>query len=222
MAYDPRRLLLRFYHPGKRLTKICLGYLGSKASVAKFGQRPKIVGRLDLRVNGNAVFGDRFAAQSDRWRVQIHVDHGATLTVGNDVFMNCGTSIEAYHDIRIGNNVLMAVFSSVIDDDRHLAQPGVSLQKGPTVIEDNVWLGRGAAVMPGVTIGSGSVIGANSVVTKDIPKNSFAAGVPARVVRTLDIPDGWTRNFGPGRDQPEHRSLLQLLAKQFRVLPVSR
>ena len=216
MAFDPRRPLLRFYHPGKRLAKLGVGYLRSRASVAQFGARPKIVGRMDLRVYGHAVFGDRFAAQSDRWRVQIYVDHGATLVVGDDVFMNCGTSIEAYHDIRIGNNVLMAVFSSVIDDDRHLAQPGVSLDKGPTVIEDNVWLGRSAAVMPGVTIGSGSVIAANSVVTKDIPKNSFAAGVPARVIRTLDIPDGWTRNFGADRDQPERLSLLRLLAKQFR------
>lgn len=216
MAFDPRRPLLRLYRPGLRLTKLGTGYLRSKASLAQFGQRPKIVGRIDLRVYGHAVFGDRFAAQSDRWRVQIHVDHGATLVIGNDVFMNCGTSIEAYHDVRIGNNVLMAVFSSVIDDDRHLAQPGVALYKGPTVIEDNVWLGRSAAVMPGVTIGSGSVIAANSVVTKDIPKNSFAAGVPARVVRILDIPDGWTRNFGPAQDQPERLSLLRLIAKQFR------
>ena len=58
---------------------------------------------------------------------------------------------------------------------------------------NNVWLGRNAAVLPGVTIGDGAVIGANSVVTKSIPPNSFAAGAPAQVLRKLDIPDGWLR-----------------------------
>jgi len=73
-------------------------------------------------------------------------------------------------------------------------EPGAILQRGPVIIGNNVWLGRNVAVMPGVSIGNGSVIGANSVVTKDIPPNSFAAGVPARVVRDLKIPDGWVRH----------------------------
>ena len=60
-------------------------------------------------------------------------------------------------------------------------------------IGNNVWIGRNAVVTPGVSIGDGSVIGANSVVTRDIPPNSLAAGAPARVIRKLEIPDGWTR-----------------------------
>jgi maltose O-acetyltransferase len=62
------------------------------------------------------------------------------------------------------------------------------------VVGSNVWLGRSVAVMPGVTIGDGSVIGANSVVTRDIPPGSFAAGAPAQVIRKLGIPDGWVRS----------------------------
>lgn len=87
----------------------------------------------------------------------------------------------------------MAPFASIIDNDRHEVEPGAVLYKGPTIVGNNVWLGRNAAVMPGVTVGDGSVIGVNSVVTRDIPPNSFAAGAPARVIRKLEIPGGWVR-----------------------------
>jgi maltose O-acetyltransferase len=78
--------------------------------------------------------------------------------------------------LKIGNNVRMAPFSSIIDDDRYELVPGRALYNGPTIVGDNVWLGRNVVVLPGVKIGSGLVIGANSVVTKDIPRSSFAAG----------------------------------------------
>jgi acetyltransferase-like isoleucine patch superfamily enzyme len=56
--------------------------------------------------------------------------------------------------------------------------------KGPVVIEENVWIGEGVAIMPDVTIGKGSVIGANAVVTKSVPPLSVVAGAPAKVIRT--------------------------------------
>ena len=59
------------------------------------------------------------------------------------------------------------------------------ISKGPVVIESNVWIGEGSAILPGVRIGKNSIVGANSVVTKDIPPNSVVGGVPARVIRTL-------------------------------------
>lgn len=91
--------------------------------------------------------------------------------------------------------MLMAPHSSVIDDANHEIEPGVRLYKGPTVIGDNVWLRRNVTVLPGVTIGDGSVIGANSVVTRDIPPKSFAGGIPAVVIKSLDIPQGWLRSY---------------------------
>ena len=125
--------------------------------------------------------------------VTIKVDPGARLSIGDRVYMNSGTSIEAYHELIIGNNVLMAPFASIIDDDRHQVEPGSVQYKGPTIVGNNVWLGRNVAVLPGVTIGDGAVIGANSVVTKSIPPNTFAAGSPAQVLRKLDIPEKWQR-----------------------------
>ena len=57
----------------------------------------------------------------------------------------------------------------------------------PIVIEDNVWIGANVAIMPGVTIGKHSVVAAGSVVTTDVPPDSVVAGVPAKVVRTLNF-----------------------------------
>ena len=63
--------------------------------------------------------------------VTIKVDPGARLSIGDRVYMNAGTSIEAYHELTIGNDVLIGPFASIIDDDRHQAEPGAALYKGP-------------------------------------------------------------------------------------------
>ncbi len=159
----------------------------------RFGTHPVILGKVSFRLDGKAFFGDWFAAEGLVVAIKISVAKTATLSIGDHVYMNAGTSIEAWHDVQIGSHVLMAPFASIIDDDRHEVEPDAVLYKGPTIVGNNVWLGRNAALMPGVTVGDGSVIGVNSVVTRDIPPNSFAAGAPARVIRKLEIPSGWVR-----------------------------
>lgn len=163
------------------------------SGAGSFGKHPVLLGKLSFQLDGTVLFGDRFMADGQVVAVSIWVAKAARLSIGDDVYMNAGASVEVWHDVQIGSNVLMAPFASVIDDDRHEVEPGAARYKGPTTVGNNVWLGRSVAVMPGVTIGDGSVIGANSVVTRDIPPNSFAAGSPARVVRKLDIPHGWVR-----------------------------
>jgi acetyltransferase-like isoleucine patch superfamily enzyme len=64
-----------------------------------------------------------------------------------------------------------------------MSRPLVS--KGAVIIKDNVWIGEGVAIMPGVTIGENSIIATNAVVTKDIPPNCVAAGVPAKVIKII-------------------------------------
>ena len=170
------------------------GAIKARTSGAEsFGKRPWVKGRVCLEFRGRAVFGDGFRTDGHAVGVCIKVVRGATLIVGDYVGMGGGVKIEAWHEVRIGNHVMLAPFVSIIDDNRHEVEPGAILYKGPIVIGDNVWLGRNVSVMPGVSIGAGSVIAANSVVSKDIPANSFAAGAPARVVRALEIPEGWVR-----------------------------
>lgn len=160
-----------------------------------FGKPTFMNGKIHLRFYGQANFGDRFDADGRHATILIAVHKGGRLTVGNDVYMNGGVWIDAHHDIRIGNNVLFAPFVSLIDDNCHDLEPGSNVFKGPLIIGNNVWLGRNAVVMPGVRIGDGSVIGANSVVTRDIPPSTFAAGVPATAIRQLEQPEGWIRDL---------------------------
>ena len=102
--------------------------------------------------------------------------------------------ITAIDKIYIGKNVLIAP-NVLITDNAHGASEAEYLDlapnlrpvvsKGPVIIEDNVWIGEKASIMPGVRIGKGAIIGANSVVTHDVPPYCVAAGIPAKVVKVM-------------------------------------
>jgi maltose O-acetyltransferase len=193
MSSTLAKLKLAYHQPGLAARAI-LSLIRTKLFLpGKMGSFPLIQGSVRFRLHGSTRIGDRFKAEGLLGKIGITVERGAKLLIGNDVYLNSGVTIEVWHEVRIGNNVLMAPFVSIIDDDRHELEPGTILYKGPTVIGNNVWLGRNAVILPGIVIGDGSAIGANSVVTKDIPPNSFAAGSPARVIRKLEIEDGWSR-----------------------------
>lgn len=118
------------------------------------------------------------------------------IIIGSGTIINPNAHITAINSIRIGKNVLFGKYVTVTDnshghndtlgelDTAPLLRPVFS--KGPVVIEDNVWIGDKAIILPNVTIGRGSIIGAGAVVTKDIPPYSIAVGNPARVIRTID------------------------------------
>lgn len=116
------------------------------------------------------------------------------IIIGDNVSIQKDCHIGAIDKIIIGNNVLLA--SKVyISDHSHgeITKEALSMapaqrklhSKGPVIIEDNVWLGEGVVVLAGVTIGENSIVGANAVVTKSIPKNCVAAGNPARIIREI-------------------------------------
>ena len=164
-----------------------------RRAFSSYGPDSAIFGTARFQVDGTATVGEHLVVLAEDAKVTLKVAPGATLTLGDHVFMNAGVCIEAWHDVRVGSNVLMAPYVFIIDDDMHELEPGAVRHKGPVVIGNNVWLGRNVAVLPGATIGDGSAIGANSVVTGHIPAESFAAGAPARVIRKLELADGWVR-----------------------------
>ena len=118
----------------------------------------------------------------------IYASYGSNVTVGDNTYFNFGTTLVDDYRITIGSNVLFAPNVSVAVTC-HPMHPDLrrngEMYALPVTIEDWVWIGMGAIICPGVTIGEGSVIGAGSVVTRDVPPYVFAAGNPCRVIRPL-------------------------------------
>lgn len=112
----------------------------------------------------------------------------AKITIGNGSGFS-GTVISAAESIEIGSNVLCGANVTITDTDWHhldRALEGIEpAPSAPVIIGSNVWLGMNVIILKGVTIGSNTVISANSVVTKSIPANVLAGGLPAKVIREL-------------------------------------
>lgn len=115
-------------------------------------------------------------------------DYGYNIKLGKGVYFNFNCVVLDVNEVRIGDHVLFGPAVQIYTASHPLnadeRRSGLEFGK-PVVIESDVWIGGGAIVCPGVTIGRGSVIGAGAVVTKDIPAGVFAAGNPCRVIREL-------------------------------------
>jgi len=117
-------------------------------------------------------------------------DKGSVLSIGNHFAMT-GGSICAAERIVIGNHVAIGANTTIVDTDFHPLDFASRLQNSsggttaPVHIEDHVFIGMNCLILKGVVIGSRSVIGAGSVVTKSIPPDVIAAGNPARIIRTV-------------------------------------
>lgn len=114
--------------------------------------------------------------------------HGA-LSVGEGAYIGIGAVIVCRSSVKVGRNALFAEYVTIRDQDHTILPTGdqrrVGFTTSPIVIGDNVWLGAKVTVIQGVTIGNNVVVGANSVVTHDLPDNCVAVGAPARLVRHL-------------------------------------
>jgi acetyltransferase-like isoleucine patch superfamily enzyme len=119
--------------------------------------------------------------------VILSVGRGASLTIGNDVRITHYTVVGAEASISIADRVQIGEHSSIRDHDHDASSQSMhtaAVVCSPVSIGEDSWIGRGAAVLKGSCIGAGAVIGANAVVRGDIPRDTVAVGVPARVVRT--------------------------------------
>ncbi|MCA6216844.1 acyltransferase [Ideonella sp. B7] len=157
------------------------------------GRGTRVTGHHHIHIRGRFVAMERNLIAA----IESHGDarFNPTLVLGNNVTMENDCHVAAANRVEIHDNVLMA--SRVyVSDHAHGHATGAALalppndrpivSKGPVVIEAEVWLGEGVCVLPGVRIGRSSIIGANSVVTRDIPPRSVAVGAPARVIRTFE------------------------------------
>lgn len=122
-------------------------------------------------------------------RAPLHVDYGFNIAIGPRTFVNYGLTALDVAAIRIGADCQIGPGVQLLTPT-HPAEPGPRRDKleaaAPITIGDNVWLGGGVIVCPGVSIGDDAVIGAGAVVTRDIPARVVAVGNPARVIRHLE------------------------------------
>jgi acetyltransferase-like isoleucine patch superfamily enzyme len=147
---------------------------------------------IKIGANFTTGFGCRIEA------FPISDDNKTCIYIGDNVQINDYVHIGSIGFISIGNNVLMASkiyitdhnhgsYNDIISDHpMSIPEKRLAICK-PVIIEDNVWLGESVCVLPGVTIGQGSVIGALSVVSKSIPPYSIAVGSPAKVVKQFNF-----------------------------------
>ena len=157
-----------------------------KRNCNKYGANLKIHGPIKFSGGGKFNCGDDFfvrATEIDPVKIYIFTD--ADLSFGNQVFLNNRVHISCSNRIKIGTHVDIGDESIIIDNDFHSVGDS-PVQDSPIFIEDNVWIATRVMILKGVTIGEGSVIGAGSLVTKSIPSNSFAAGNPARVIKSIE------------------------------------
>jgi acetyltransferase-like isoleucine patch superfamily enzyme len=117
----------------------------------------------------------------------------ASMAIGEGTILNLGCMVAATERIEIGSHCMFANYCFVADAEHRFDRRDIPLTwqgmqpKGPVRIGDNCWLGTNVAVTGGVTIGEHTVVGANSVVTKDLPSGVVAAGAPARVLREVEF-----------------------------------
>jgi acetyltransferase-like isoleucine patch superfamily enzyme len=137
--------------------------------------------------------GAKYSDSGLNGKCRIEVRDNAVLTIGNNVGMS-DTTITCHEKITIGNNVLLGVGSQIRDTDNHSLNPQDRLtgldwknkKNAPIVIKDNVFIGAYCFILKGVAIGENAIIGACSVVTKNVPANEIWAGNPAKMIRNLN------------------------------------
>lgn len=167
------------------------------------GRDLDIFGRCIIRrgLDSTIELGDRVQIISSSWRsstancgrAKLRTFYPtARITMGNRSGMTGGAIIARSKTIQIGEDCMLAPNVTIVDSDFHAMWPPDARRKeldpghdAGVTLERNVWVGMGAIILKGVTIGENSVIGAGSVVNSDIPANSLAAGIPARVIRSL-------------------------------------
>jgi len=120
--------------------------------------------------------------------------HNPSILIGNNVSIGEYSHITSTNSIIIGNNVLTGRWVTITDNShgsntwQELKIPPIDrdlFSKGPVVIEDDVWIGDKVSIMPGVTIGKGCVIAANSVVTRSMPAYTVVGGAPAIIIKKI-------------------------------------
>lgn len=140
------------------------------------------------------VYLDRWSWVGNRTKLRAH---GGFIRIGSKSVLGEEITFSCYEEISIGRECVIADRVMFIDFDHIVADVEVPIRKQglyskPVRVGNNVWIGYGACILRGVTVGDGAVIGTNAVVTKDVPPGAIVGGVPAKVLRMREQPESLT------------------------------
>lgn len=120
-------------------------------------------------------------------RLPFYTDYGHNIKLGKNVFINSNVMMVDLGGITIEDDVLIGPGACLLSVN-HKLNPSQrkALELKPVIIKKNAWLGAKATICPGVVVGENAVVAAGAVVTKDVPKNTVVAGIPAKVIKKID------------------------------------
>ena len=151
------------------------------------GSGVRAIGEPRIENLGFMSIGAHSLVRSVNVPVELATEVGARLEIGWSCMLNYGVSIGCTRSISIGHRCRLGPYVMVVDSAFHeLYDRDKRPESQPVVLENDVWIGAKASVLPGVRIGRASVVGAGSVVTKDVPPYTVVAGVPAVPIKKLD------------------------------------
>jgi acetyltransferase-like isoleucine patch superfamily enzyme len=162
-----------------------------------YGRRLKLDGLAFIGPKVVIQIGKRGSVELGRWSWLGHGTkvrcHEGVVSIGAKTVMGQECTISAYQNVSIGRECVIADRVMLIDFDHGVVEVDrpVRLQgiyKRDVRVGNNVWIGYGACILRGVTVGDNAIIGTSAVVTKDVPENAVVAGVPARVIRMREAP----------------------------------
>jgi maltose O-acetyltransferase len=154
----------------------------------RVGPKVRVWGRLVAHNWGQLIVHDRVQIVSTITPTSLRTGTDGVLEIGEGAYINYGCNISAEKLVRIGPRCNLGTDVIMMDNDFHRLEPERRNERPPSapiILEENVWLGARVIVLRGVTIGAHSVIGAGSIVTRDIPPRSVAVGQPAKVVKKI-------------------------------------
>jgi len=172
-----------------------MNYVWWRPRFGRFGWRSRLE-RCDLLTNPRAIhIGEKVAIRKGARLEAVGPWDGKTpkLVIGDGtvihLYFHCGAaqSVTIGRDVLIAGRVYISDHDHVFDDPELPARWAHGVRSAPVVIEDGVWLGEGCVILKGVRIGRRAVVGANAVVTKDVPPFTIVGGVPARIIRKIDV-----------------------------------
>jgi len=145
-----------------------------------------VLGCPEIQGSARIRFGKNLALYRELY---LETQEQGEIVIADEVVLSRGVHLVSFASIQIGTGTMIGEYTSIRDVNHRVVTEGLSRYAGyvssPIKIGKNVWIGRGVTVLAGVTIGDNAVIGANAVVTKDLPENTVAVGIPARPIKSI-------------------------------------